>query len=168
MPQNFKWPLVLLTLVWAVGSWYVYTCPIKGFCQKAEIPVPEVTIDIPEPEPVVELAPIIEEVPEPEPEPVPVVQKPCAPYLNGYLKFGSRDNKYSEALKLEKFLRDYRGEKVPDDGYYGRDDEAAVKRLQLDYRADVLDPWGLNYATGNTQRTTRAKINELYCAAQSK
>ena len=162
MPQNFKWPLVFMTLLWAFGSWYVYTCPIKGFCQKADIPAPEVVAETPAPE--VEVVPAVVEEPAPEPE--PVVQKECAPYLNSYLRFGSRNNRYSEALKLEEFLREYRNEEVPVDGYYGRDDEAAVKRLQIDYRADVLDPWGLTYATGNTQRTTRAKINELYCAAQ--
>jgi len=164
MPQNFKWPLVCLTLLWAFGSWYVYTCPIKGFCQKAEIPTPEVVVETPEPE--IELVPVINE-PEPEAEAEPVVQKDCAPYLNGFLRFGSRDNRYSEAVRLEEFLRKYRNEEVPVDGYYGRDDEAAIKRLQIEYRADVLDPWGLTYATGNTQKTTRAKINELYCAAQN-
>lgn len=170
MSNNYKWPLVLLTLLWAVGSWYVYTCTIKGFC-RAEVPAPApVVTPVPDPEPVVEedldLVPIIKETePEPEPTPEPVVQKECAPYLSGNIRL-NHSNNYGQVQKLEDFLREYRDEDVPEDGFYGRDDDAAVRRLQQDYASDVLAPWGLQAPTGNVMTTTRKKINELYCAQQ--
>jgi len=167
MSDNFKWPLIFLTLLWAVGSWYVYTCTIKGFCRaKVDPPAPIVTpAPIPDPIPEVEeevdLVPIINE----EPEPEPVVKKECGPYLFGTIRLGHSNN-YGEVQKLEAFLRDYRDEDVPDDGFYGKDDDAAVRRLQVDYAADVLAPWGLSTSTGNVMTTTRKKINELYCTNQ--
>ncbi len=176
MSNSYKWPLILVTLLWAVGSWYVYTCTIKGFCRaEAPDPTPVVT-PVPDPEPVVEepldLKPIInEEAPEPEPEPEPeptpepVAQKQCDPYLWDNIRLGQRNN-YGQVQKLEAFLRDYRDEDVPEDGFYGRDDDAAVRRLQVEYASDVLAPWGLSTSTGNVMSTTRKKINELYCAQQ--
>ena len=152
--------LILAALVWAVGSWYTYTCIIKGFCEKAPEPIPVAEVapePEPEPEPEIDLVPIINTV-----EPEPVVKKECEQYLFGFMRYGQRNN-YNETLKLEKFLRDYRNEEVPLDGFYGRDDEAAVIRLQREYAADVLTPWGLRAPTGYVFQTTRQKINELYC-----
>ena len=72
------------------------------------------------------------------------------------------DNTQAEVEKLEIFLIS-RGESVAIDGIYGEDDVQAIKRFQLEYKQDVLDPWGITAPTGYVGRTSIAKINELAC-----
>ncbi|MEJ0001769.1 MAG: isopeptide-forming domain-containing fimbrial protein [bacterium] len=51
------------------------------------------------------------------------------------------------------------------DGVYGPKTEAAVKAFQLQYRADILDPWHITNPTGIFYKTTLAKAKNLICPA---
>ena len=71
-------------------------------------------------------------------------------------------NDSDEVERLEAFLI-ARWEKIEINGIYGQDDFDAVKRFQLEYRADILDPWDINNPTGYVYKTTVKKINEIAC-----
>ena len=87
----------------------------------------------------------------------------CPTYLNGYMKVGT-SNTVSEVQKLELFLNEFEGEDLDVNGVYQSDDASAVNRFQLKYKADVLDPIGLDTPTGNVFGLTRNHINALHCA----
>jgi hypothetical protein len=72
------------------------------------------------------------------------------------------DNNINEVKKLEAFLVS-RWESITVDGVYENEDSEAVKRFQLEYKADVLDPWDITTPTWYVWRTSIAKINELAC-----
>jgi hypothetical protein len=46
---------------------------------------------------------------------------------------------------------------------YGQDDFEAIKRFQIEFRADILDPWDIINPTGYVYKTTVKKINEVAC-----
>jgi hypothetical protein len=89
----------------------------------------------------------------------------CAPLITSDIVLGAR-NDAADVARLETFLDSF-GERLPVNGVYGRDDQAAVMRFQEAYRADVLAPWGLNHPTGRVMDTTRAAINAIHCASGS-
>lgn len=72
------------------------------------------------------------------------------------------NNKSSEVEKLEKFLV-ARWENVTLNGVYEQSEYEAVKKFQLEYRSDILDPWDIVEPTGYVFRTTVKKINEIAC-----
>jgi len=90
----------------------------------------------------------------------------CEPYLTKDIRPGGR-NDTKQVIKLEKFLNTYEGEKLVEGGVYDGTDQAAVKRFQEKYAKDILTPAGLSRGNGLVLSGTRAKINELYCAAQT-
>lgn len=71
-------------------------------------------------------------------------------------------NDRNEVLKLEAFLiaNAYLSNS---DGVYGNDDFEAVKTLQLDYKEQMLDPWGIDTPTWFVGKTTIATINSIWC-----
>ncbi len=72
------------------------------------------------------------------------------------------NNNVQEVKNLEAFLFS-QGEKVTLDGIYGKDEFEAIKRFQLKYRKDILDPWKIAEPTGYVYTTTIKKIQELAC-----
>ncbi len=72
------------------------------------------------------------------------------------------ENKSKEVEQLETFLVS-RGARLSIDGNYDEADSEAVKEFQLEYKADVLDPWGITTPTGYVWKTTIKKINEIAC-----
>jgi hypothetical protein len=130
--------LIALLVVWALGSWYWYVCPIKGFCGARPAPTQAVVREA----------------------------APCAGYLTGSIHRGWQ-NDAAEVAKLQTFLNTYAGEDLSVTGTYGAADEAAVRRFQEKYRDEVLTPWGKSQPTGYVYSTTRAKINQLYCEGQA-
>jgi len=72
------------------------------------------------------------------------------------------ENKKQEVEYLEVFLIS-RGEDLNIDRIYWEDDFEAMKRFQLEYKAEVLDPWGITTPTGYVWKTSVAKINEIAC-----
>lgn len=71
-------------------------------------------------------------------------------------------NSSSEVVKLETFLI-ANAYLWNSDGVYGDADFQAVKQLQLDYKAQMLDPWGIDAPTWFVGRTTVATINSIWC-----
>ncbi|MDA9129296.1 hypothetical protein N9J72_02360 [Candidatus Gracilibacteria bacterium] len=85
----------------------------------------------------------------------------CETPLVGPIEFG-KNNDTGEVELLESFLIS-QGEDLEIDGRYSQDDFEAVKRFQLEYKAEILDPWGITEPTGFVFRTTVNKINEIAC-----
>lgn len=86
----------------------------------------------------------------------------CQPYLTTHLHRGW-DNDSDQVKKLQVFLNANTGSQLPVTGFFGPATELAVKRLQTQYRTDILDPWGGGNPTGFVYYTTKKKINELAC-----
>ncbi len=156
-----------------------YEHVVSGECPAENMIVPEIEIDIDEPEVDVDDPPsngggggggskntpsnivlpaII--------EPVLAVPTPsaaaCTPYLSGFVQYGDSRNNPEDVKKLEQFLN-MQGETLVVDGVYGPLDRDAVNRFQIKYASDVLSVWGLSAPTGGVYRTTWRKINELSC-----
>ena len=80
-------------------------------------------------------------------------------------------NDASEVKKLQQFLDTQIGANLPLSGFFGPLTDAAVRKFQLQYSGDVLNPWlayGLPSATSSTgyvYKTTQREINNLYCAS---
>jgi len=46
---------------------------------------------------------------------------------------------------------------------FNASDANIVKEFQLEYKAEILDPWGISNPTGYVGRTTVQQINEIAC-----
>jgi hypothetical protein len=93
----------------------------------------------------------------------------CGTYLTSYLRLGQK-NDASQVAKLQTFLNNYAGAKLPVTGFFGTLTDAAVRKFQAQYSTDVLTPWfshGLaaNTTTGYVYKTTQRKINLIMCGA---
>jgi uncharacterized membrane protein YgcG len=88
----------------------------------------------------------------------------CSALLSDYLKI-SKKNRSSEVRALQTFLSDELGKKIPVTGYFGKITESAVRAFQKKYQDEVLSPWKSQVSgpTGYVYKTTRWKINDLYC-----
>jgi len=96
-------------------------------------------------------------------EPIVNTDYSCPEYLTKYIKISWNNDKES-VVKLQKFLKDYEGfNNLKVDGIYGLSSFDAVKKFQSKYLIDVLHPWKTEDSTGFVYKTTRAKINQLYC-----
>ncbi|MCK5591217.1 MAG: lamin tail domain-containing protein, partial [Candidatus Pacebacteria bacterium] len=87
---------------------------------------------------------------------------PVCNYLLEYIQLGANNNSV-EVEKLENFLNEFEGESLVVNGIYEQVDYEAVKRFQMKYREDILDPWTHDESTGYVYITTKKKINEIYC-----
>jgi len=104
----------------------------------------------------------IEKKPEELPHPSSL-EPTCSPYLLKYIKYGAK-NDPAEVEKLQKFLRDYEGEKnLRISKVYDKTTYEAVIRFQEKYKKDILFPWKLTKGTGFVYKKTIAKVNQLYC-----
>ncbi len=85
----------------------------------------------------------------------------CSSPLIGPLSIGA-ENSQKQMKKLESFLQSkwYVSEV---DGVFGENDLEAVKKLQLEYKEEMLDPWGITEPTWYVWRTTVATINDIAC-----
>ncbi len=91
--------------------------------------------------------------------------KACKAFFVQYIQKGSPNNNEDSVKKLEMFLNDYQGETLEINGIYESADIEAVKRFQVKYRSDILDPWGLKNPTGYVYIATLAKINSFSCTS---
>lgn len=85
----------------------------------------------------------------------------CDEPLVGPIGLWASNNK-AEVERLEAFLA-ARWENVILNGIYEQNEFEAVKNFQIEYRADILDPWDITQPTGYVFRTTVKKINEIAC-----
>lgn len=87
----------------------------------------------------------------------------CQPLLITYLKQG-RANNTIEVRKLQKFLMMYEGfPLLRETGIFDADTFTAVVAFQEKYTADILGPWQAPRSTGYVYKTTKKKVNDLYC-----
>lgn len=63
-----------------------------------------------------------------------------------------------DVKKLQLFLNTYEGANLKVDGFYGKDDYAAVKKWQEKYRANILDPMRLKNPTGTVYTSSMRQI----------
>ncbi len=98
-----------------------------------------------------------------------VLGETCGIYLEDFIKLGA-DNDPEEVEKLQTFLNDHMGENLEVTGVYDTETYEAVKRFQVEYWEQVLQPWvphGLPTAktpTGYVYKTTKRWINILMCS----
>lgn len=179
--------VLLLSCVWWYVSWYWYTCKIKGIClvEKVEIHIPqdknnvriqdtdtqstkdtqsEDLVSIPnEPTDTSEENIVPDTVPEGQPQEQIVEPDICEDIITLPIWLGA-DNDTEQVKRLEKFLNTFQDESLEENGIYETSDYEAVKRLQADYKKDILDPWGITTPTGYVWKTTIKKIHEIHCS----
>ncbi len=92
----------------------------------------------------------------------------CGTYINSFMSRKAK-NDADDVKKLQQFLNETLGLKIPLTGNYGLMTESAVKQFQLAHSDAVLKPWvayGLKddkTATGNVYKMTKWRINMLKC-----
>jgi len=86
----------------------------------------------------------------------------CETPLAWPIGFGAVNDE-NEVRKLETFLQNNYGSDVEVDGVYSEAEFELVKQFQLEYKSEVLDPWGIASPTWYVGRTSVEKINEISC-----
>lgn len=86
----------------------------------------------------------------------------CDRYLTAFIRAG-QVNDTDQVKRLQRFLRDFEGAQVTENGIYDGATLAAVHAFQIKYGAEILAPWGIGKSTGYVYLTTRKKVNEIFC-----
>ena len=95
------------------------------------------------------------------------VKLTCSTYLNEYMGVNVKNNP-AEVLKLQYFLKKYEKLDVDINGIFDQKTLGAVNVFQNRYAEDVLKKsWGINFSTGVVFITTKTKINDIVCNAQT-
>jgi len=95
------------------------------------------------------------------------VRLTCSTYLNEYMGVNVKNNP-AEVLKLQYFLKKYEKLDVDVNGIFDQKTLGAVNAFQNRYAEDVLKKsWGINFSTGVVFITTKTKINDIVCNAQT-
>ena len=181
-----KFYIILFSLFWVFISWNWYTCGIKGFCKDKSVvseskkviergsadTEKDIVVGFAEKKQPIEVSK--KEV-ETKKDSAKVkkdmnvdvaLNKKCSSYLKDYLKFGG-DNDKEQVLKLKRFLNEVEGNNLDSNSDFDLETLQAVKKFQKKYKDDVLvGPWGISNPTGMVFKSTRAKINSLYCAGK--
>lgn len=84
------------------------------------------------------------------------LQYPVEPILGGQV------NDTYNVMLLERFLNTYEGAALPVDGLYAENDFKAVLDWQTKYKKDVLEPAGLNEASGIIGQISLEKIKQIH------
>ncbi len=94
----------------------------------------------------------------------------CEEYIHSFIKFGQK-NSAGDVIRLQTFLNQYLGTKLIPSGTYDKATFDAVKKFQVETKAEVLLPWkdtpgGINEGgTGYVYKTTKRMINMIKCPA---
>jgi hypothetical protein len=109
-------------------------------------------------------------------EPELALPPACAanPYLRDYMKMG-RKNDVEQVKLLQAFLNEYAGANLPVSGIFGPATKRAVKKLQKDNHAVIIQPWidagfsarSIKEGTGIVYKTTKYFINKTKCDAMT-
>src|SRR3989344_1055396 len=95
------------------------------------------------------------------------VKLTCSTYLNEYVGVNIKNNP-AEVLKLQYFLKKYEKLDVDVNGIFDQKTLGAVNAFQNRYAEVVLKKsWGINFSTGVVFITTKTKINDIVCNAQT-
>jgi sugar lactone lactonase YvrE len=84
-------------------------------------------------------------------------------YLTKPVKYGAANNPDDVKL-LQKYLNTYEGYSLSVDGVYKKVDVDAVKKWQLKYQKEILDPWHITVPTGYVYITSLRKIKQIHQA----
>ncbi len=139
------WVLIVFG-IWLVGSTYIYTCNIKGFCQRQNKEIVKSNIVENNDKNVIRERVVKKEVPVKTTKKIVKVEKKtikCLTYLNSYIKLNSKNNFPSEVRKLEEFLNKYYNANLEVNGVYESQDAEALKKFQKEQNLDqdgVLGP----------------------------
>ena len=95
----------------------------------------------------------------------------ASPYITDFMKMGKK-NDVEQVKLLQTFLNEYLGTNIPVTGFFGPLTKAAVKKLQKDNHAEIIQPWidagfsgaSLKEGTGVVYKTTKYFINKKKCA----
>ena len=101
----------------------------------------------------------------------PILSASCTEYLHSYLGYGKK-NDPEEVKKLQIFLNRIMGADIPVSGYFGKLTRLGVKKFQVKYHDQILQPWidagvdpkELEGGTGYVYKTTLRQINLIECA----
>ncbi len=180
MRKLFIFIVTIITIVWFFYSWRFYTCNIKWFCKlenKREevinndkiksidnkILKQEISQVIEEPETNTWIVVTSKKELEEDKKEGIKLEIDCIDIITSPIKYWSDSNNSLEVEALERFLNKIEGAKLEINGIYDKDDYEEVKKFQLKYHKDILDPWGIKIPTGYVYNTTIKKINEIYC-----
>ena len=93
-----------------------------------------------------------------------IEERACEQLLFTYIAVDGENNT-NDVSKLQYFLQTVEGENgVTVNGVYDEVTQAALKRFQEKYGDEILEPWGIEEATGYVYYTTQKKVNELWCS----
>lgn len=173
--------VLVLTAIWTYTSWYWYTCNIKGFCavetlenqdtqdmfltqQETDILLSDTPVILEtQTGTLVNTGSITEEVIVVEDPNVMMVKQECTDIVSKAISLWWSNNDETEVSALENFLNETQWETLEINGRFNQQDFEAVKRFQLKYREDILDPWQIESPTGYVYTTTIKKINDIHC-----
>jgi len=94
----------------------------------------------------------------------------CVPYLRDDMKFGKK-NDAEQVMLLQTFLNEEVGAGLPVTGFFGKLTHGSVKKFQVKYHKEILQPWldagysgiELREGSGRVYKTTKRHINMLKC-----
>lgn len=86
----------------------------------------------------------------------------CDRYLTAFIRAG-KENDEDQVKRLQRFLMQFEGAALEENGVFDTPTLAAVHGFQTRYAADILTPWGIKESTGYVYLTTRKKVNEIFC-----
>ena len=85
----------------------------------------------------------------------------CDNPLTGPIALWASNDK-NEVVKLEEFLK-AQGKDITVNGVFESSDVELVKEFQWEYKAEILDPWGIIAPTWYVWTTTVKQINKISC-----
>lgn len=94
------------------------------------------------------------------------VNTACMPFLSGPLVFGGDSNLPADVRKLQRFLNDNLGTRVPVTGFFGPLTRVAVKTFQVGHKASIFLPGYSGSGTGNVYLKTMHAIEAIACAGK--
>lgn len=95
----------------------------------------------------------------------------CTEYIHSYMGRGKK-NDAEDVSKLQTFLNETMGAKIPVSGFFGNMTKTWVKKFQTKYHNEIIKPWydagykgkDIENGTGYVYKTTKHEINLMKCS----
>ena len=96
----------------------------------------------------------------------------CTEYIHSYMRQG-RKNDSEDVSRLQTFLNETMGAKIPVTGIFGSMTRSWVKKFQVAYHGEIIKPWydagykgkDIENGSGYVYKTTKREINMIKCAS---
>ena len=96
----------------------------------------------------------------------------CTEYIHSYMRQG-RKNDSEDVSRLQTFLNETMGAKIPVTGIFGSMTRSWVKKFQVAYHGEIIKPWidagykgkDIENGTGYVYKTTKRQINMMKCSS---